>query len=136
MSENEARLRKKTQREERLRKKTLRLRHQQFIQEDAARQLSSRENDRLVKEKATEQKLWDAEVNAQHKKDKARQEVVYVYSDEDSEEDSEEDVYSDDEDLDTSEDTDCNTCLSLSCLVVLFLVSNLLIMQFVLTRQE
>jgi hypothetical protein len=117
MSESEERLRKKTQREERLRKKTLRQRHQQFIKEDAARQLSSRENDRLGKEKAAEQRVWD-EVKAQRKKDKARQEVVYVYSDEDSETESDED---NDEDLDKSKDTDWNTCLSLSCLVVLFL---------------
>jgi hypothetical protein len=34
------------------------------------------------------------------------------------------------------EDTDRSTCLSLSCVVVFFLVSNLLIMQYVLTRQE
>ena len=52
ISKSEERLRKKTQREERLRKKTLRQRHQLFIQEDAARQLRSRENDRLVKGKA------------------------------------------------------------------------------------
>jgi hypothetical protein len=111
----------------------LRLRHQQFIQEDAARQLISKENDRLVKEKASEQRLWD-EVKAQHKKDKARQEVVYVFSDEDSETESDEDNV---KDRDKSEDTDWNTCLSLSCLVVLlvFFVSNLLVLQFVLTRQ-
>ena len=87
MSESEERLRKKALREERLRKKTLRLRHQLFIQEDTARQLRSRENARLVKEKASEQRLWD-EVKALQKKVKARQEVVYVYSDEDSVEDS------------------------------------------------
>jgi hypothetical protein len=138
MSESEVRLRKKTLREERLRKKTLRLRHPQFLQEDAARQLRSRENTRLVKEKASEQRLWD-EVKALQKKYKARQEVVYVYSDEDSDEDSDKDSEEDsneDSEEDSEEDTDRNTCLSLSCVVVFFLVSNLLIMQFVLTRQE
>ncbi len=90
-------MKKKTLREERLRKKkALRLRHQQFIQEAAARQLRSRENARLVKEKASEQTLWD-DVKALQKKYKARQEVVYVYSDEDSDEDSEEDSNEDSE---------------------------------------
>jgi hypothetical protein len=77
MSTSEERLRKEKKREDRLKKKTLRQRHQQFIQEDAARQVSRWENDRLVKEKAAEQRLWD-EVKAQLKKDEARQEVVYV----------------------------------------------------------
>jgi hypothetical protein len=130
----EERLRKKTQREERLRKKTLRQRHQLFIQEDAARQLRSRENDRLVKGKAAEDRLWD-EVNAQLQKEKARREVVvYVSSDEDSDEDSNEDSEEDSE-VDLEEDTDWNTCLKLSCVVVFFFVSNLLILQYVLTRQ-
>jgi hypothetical protein len=88
MSESEERLRKKALREERLRKKTLRLRHQLFIQEDNAKQLRSRENARLVKQKASEQRLWDEVKKALQKKVKARQEVVYVYSDEDSVEDS------------------------------------------------
>ena len=67
MSTSEERLRKKKQREERLRKKTLRQRHQQFIQEDAARNVVRRENDRQVIEKAAEQRLLDG-VKAQVKK--------------------------------------------------------------------
>jgi hypothetical protein len=53
-----------------------------------------------------------------------RAEVVHFHSDEDTDVESDEE---NDEDLDTPEDTDCNTCLSLSCVVVFFLVSNLLI---------
>jgi hypothetical protein len=129
MSTSEERLRKEKQRADRLTKKTLRQRHQEFVQEEAARQLRRRENERLVKEIAAEQRLWD-EVKAQHKNNNARQEVVYVYSDEDSEEDSNEDSQEDSE-----EATDRKTCLNLSCAVVLLLVSNLLILQFVITRQ-
>ena len=64
--------------------------------------------------------------------------VVYVSSDEEPDEDSNEDSEEDseeDSDVDIEEDTDWNTCLNLSCVVVFFFVSNLLILQYVLTRQ-
>jgi hypothetical protein len=130
MSDREERVRKQRARDDRQRKKTLRLRHQQFILEDTARHLSRREGDRLVKEKASEQRLWD-EVKALRKRQKATQVIEFVYSDEDSEEDSEADS-----EEDSVEDTDWNSCFSLSCLVVLFLVSNLLVIQFVVTRRD
>jgi hypothetical protein len=94
--------------------------------------LRRRESDRLVIHKASEQRLWD-EVKAHQKQAKARADVVHFHSDEDTDEESGEE---NDDYLDTPEDTVCNTCLSLSCVVVFFLVSNLLIMHFVLTRQE
>jgi hypothetical protein len=64
--------------------------------------------------------------------------VVYVSSDEEPDEDSNEDSEEDseeDSDVDIEEDTDWNTCLNLSCVVVFFFVFNLLILQYVLTRQ-
>ena len=134
MSDREERVRKQRAREDRQRKKTLRLTHQQFILEDTARHLSRRESDRLVKEKASEQRLWD-EVKALRKRQKARQVIEFVYSDEDSEEDSEADSEADSEE-DSVEDTDWNSCFTLSCLVVLFFVSNLLVIQFVVTRRD
>ncbi len=85
-----------------------------------------------MKEKAAEDRLWD-EVKVQLQKEKARREVVVcVSSEEDSNEDSEEDS---EVEVDLEEDTDWNTCLNLSCVVVFFFVSNLLILQYVLTRQ-
>jgi hypothetical protein len=83
------------------------------------------------KEKAAEQRLWD-EVKALQKRDKPRLKIEYVYSDEDSEEDSDEE---NDEDLDKFQDTDWTTCLTLSCFVVLLLVCNLLVLQFIFTMQ-
>jgi hypothetical protein len=134
MSDREERVRKQRARDDRQRKKTLRLRHQQFILEDTARHLSRRESDRLVKEKASEQRLWD-EVKALRKRQKATQVIEFVYSDEDSEEDSEADSEADSEE-DSVEDTDWNSCFTLSYLVVLFFVSNLLVIQFVVTRRD
>ena len=134
MSDREERVRKQRAREDRQRKKTLRLTPQQFILQDTARHLSRRESDRLVKEKASEQRLWD-EVKALQKRQKARQVIEFVCSDEDSEEDSEGDSEADSEE-DSVEDTDWYSCYTLSCLVVLFFVFNLLVIQFVVTRRD
>jgi hypothetical protein len=99
------------QQREQLRKRALRQRAQQFIQEDTARQLTRRQNDRLVKAKAAEQRVRD-EIKVERQREKRRQQIVYIVLGEDSDEDSDEGR---DDDSKPFKDRDWNTCLT-SCL--------------------
>jgi hypothetical protein len=113
------------------RKRALRQRAQDFIREDRGRQLKRGQNDRRVKAKAAETRVREA-IKAERRREKRRKQIVYIVLREDSDEcaqdeDSEENLV---------EDTDRNSCFTQSCWVVLFLVSNLLVIQFFVTSRD
>jgi hypothetical protein len=119
-----------------LRKRAVRQRAQKFIREDRARQLKRVKNDRLVKAKAAETRVRE-EIKAERRRreeEERRKLIVYIVLREDSDEDLDD---RSDDDSETLKDRDWNTCLSLSCFVVLLvlLVCNLLFLQYVFSRQ-
>jgi hypothetical protein len=118
------------ERTQHLRKRALRQRAQDFILEDKGRQLKRGQNDRRVKGKAAETRVREA-IKAERRREERRKQIVYIVLREDSDEDSDEDS-----EEDSVEDTDRNSCFTQSCWVVLFLVSTLLVIQFVVTRQD
>jgi hypothetical protein len=119
----------RAQQREELRKRAVRQRAKQFIQEDKTRQFRRGQNDRLVKAKAAELRVRE-EIKAERRREKRRQQIANIVLREDSDEDSD---GGSEEDIKTSQGRDWNTCLSLSCFVILVLVCNLLLFQYLLT---
>jgi hypothetical protein len=95
--------------------------------------LRIRTTDRLIKAKAAHQRLKD-EIKAAQRHAQYRKQARHIDedSDEGSDEDSDEGTQPH---LDIHQERDWNTCVNLSCFVLLLLVFNLLLWQYFLTRQ-